>query len=86
MSVPREPLVVSPTDSGLYEALRAHRADLARARKVPAYVVAQDATLAQIAQRRPVDESALLAVKGMGPYRVEVYGQGLLEVVRRFPK
>ena len=76
--------MLGSADSPLYEALRVHRAELAKARKVPAYVVAQDATLAQIAQRKPRDDGELLAIKGMGPYRVETYGRGLLDVVRRF--
>jgi ATP-dependent DNA helicase RecQ len=70
-------------DHGLFEALRAHRAEVARERRVPAYVVAPDATLHAIADRKPHSESELLAVPGMGPYRVEAYGDGLLEVVRR---
>jgi ATP-dependent DNA helicase RecQ len=70
-------------DLGLYEALRLHRGDLARDKRVPAYVIAPDATLQQIAARRPRSDGELLAVPGMGPYRVETYGEGLLDVVRR---
>jgi len=70
-------------DASLFEALRSHRADIARGKKVPAYVVAADATLLEIARLRPKNDRELLAVKGMGPYRVEAYGDGLLAVVRR---
>lgn len=76
------PKVVS-SDPGLFEALRLHRADVARERRVPAYVIAPDATLHAIADRKPTSENALLAVPGMGPYRVETYGDGILDVVRR---
>ena len=73
---------LSSSDSALFEALRAHRAERARERRLPAYVVAQDATLFEIAQKRPRDEGELMAIRGMGPLRVETYGEGLLEVVR----
>ncbi len=68
-------------DSALYEALRAARANLARGR--PAYVVAPDATLVAIAREKPITDTQLLAVAGMGPYRVETYGEAFLDVVRR---
>ncbi len=80
---PRQAQAPSSADASLFEALRTHRAELARARKLPAYVIAQDATLLEIARTRPRSERELLAVRGMGPYRVEAYGEGLLEVVRR---
>jgi hypothetical protein len=35
-----------------------------------------------IAEARPRDESALAAVKGMGPKRVRDYGEAILEIVR----
>ncbi|MBI2388390.1 MAG: ATP-dependent DNA helicase RecQ [Deltaproteobacteria bacterium] len=70
-------------DAPLFEALRACRAEIARGRRVPAYVVANDATLLAIAQRRPLTEGDLLAVPGMGPYRVETYGDAFLDVVRQ---
>src|SRR5262249_20975395 len=69
--------------AALFEALRAHRAERAKERKLPAYVVAQDATLVEIARRRPQTESDLLSIRGMGPLRVETYGEGFLQIVRR---
>jgi ATP-dependent DNA helicase RecQ len=74
---------VTSSDPGLFEALRIHRAEVAKERRVPAYVVAPDATLHAIADRKPITEQSLLTVPGMGPYRVETYGDGLLDVVRR---
>jgi ATP-dependent DNA helicase RecQ len=64
-----------------FERLRAHRAQVARARKVPAYVVALDRTLLEMAVRAPRSHGELLAVFGMGPARVEAYGDGFLEVL-----
>lgn len=74
---------LSVEEAALFDELRAARAELARGRGVPAYVIAHDATLAGIARARPTRSTELLAVPGMGPYRVETYGDAFLEVVRR---
>jgi ATP-dependent DNA helicase RecQ len=66
----------------LFERLRAHRAQVARAKGVPAYVVAMDRTLLEMAARTPRSHAELLDVFGMGPARVEQYGDGFLEVLR----
>jgi ATP-dependent DNA helicase RecQ len=66
----------------LFEKLRAHRAQMAKARGVPAYVVALDRTLVEMATRAPRSRAELLEVFGMGPARVEAYGDGFLEVLR----
>jgi DNA helicase-2/ATP-dependent DNA helicase PcrA len=49
---------------------------------VPAYVVLTNACLDEVCRRLPGDERELLAVPGMGPARIERYGQELLELVR----
>jgi ATP-dependent DNA helicase RecQ len=66
----------------VFDRLRAHRAKVARARGVPAYVVAHDRTLVEMAQRFPRSPAELLEVPGMGPARIEQYGEGFLEVLR----
>jgi superfamily II DNA helicase RecQ len=48
---------------------------------MPAYVVAHDATLLAIAEDRPRTLAALRRVKGMGPAKLESYGQEILAVV-----
>ncbi|HEX2273035.1 MAG TPA: ATP-dependent DNA helicase UvrD2 [Acidimicrobiales bacterium] len=68
-------------DPAVLAALRSWRANTARAAGVPAYVVLHDTTLAAVAEARPADHAALLALPGMGPVRVERYGQALLDVV-----
>jgi ATP-dependent DNA helicase RecQ len=65
-----------------FERLRAHRAKVARSRGVPAYVVAFDRTLLEMAAREPRSHAELREVFGMGPARVEQYGDGFLEVMR----
>jgi ATP-dependent DNA helicase RecQ len=65
-----------------FDRLRAHRAQIARSRGVPAYVVALDRTLLEMAARAPRSPAELLDVFGMGPARVEQYGDGFLEILR----
>jgi ATP-dependent DNA helicase RecQ len=68
-------------DAALFEALRAARFELAQRDGVPAYVVAHDRTLKQIAAQRPASMDELLAVAGVGPTKAERYGDELLAVV-----
>jgi len=69
-------------DRGLYDALCAHRAALARSKAVPPYVIAPNRTLTEIALLRPRSAEDLGLVHGMGPGRLAAYGEGLLAVVR----
>ncbi len=74
---------LTPDEQALFDALRQHRAERAKERRLPAYVIAQDATLTEIARVRPKSPSELLGIRGMGPLRIENYGDGFLEVVRK---
>jgi len=74
---------VQPEDRALVDALRAHRLEVSRAQEVPPYVVAHDRTLREIALLKPRTRDELLLAHGMGPTRVERYGDGFLDVVRQ---
>jgi DNA helicase-2/ATP-dependent DNA helicase PcrA len=54
---------------------------LAAARNVPAYVVFSDATLMRIAELRPRSHEALRGISGIGPKKLELYGDDLLATV-----
>jgi DNA helicase II / ATP-dependent DNA helicase PcrA len=73
---------LSAADEPLLEQLIEWRRERARADGVPAYVVADNKTLASIAARRPADEGALLAVPGIGQRKVASYGDEILDLVR----
>jgi ATP-dependent DNA helicase RecQ len=68
-------------DEPLVAELRAWRTNRAREDGVPAYVVLHDATLDELAARRPRSRSELAAVKGLGPTKLERYGSDLLELL-----
>jgi ATP-dependent DNA helicase RecQ len=65
----------------LFERLRRLRRTLAEQRGVPAYVVFSDATLLDMVARHPTTEADLLAVSGVGPVKLETYGEAFLEVL-----
>jgi ATP-dependent DNA helicase RecQ len=70
-------------DEGLFEALRRHRLRLARDQGLPPYVVAGDRTLREIAAARPASLHELSALYGIGPAKLERYGQDWLDLVAR---
>jgi len=67
----------------LFEALRRHRLEVARAEGVPPYVVATDRALRDIAASRPRSAEELTRARGIGPAKLRRYGAGLLAVVQR---
>jgi ATP-dependent DNA helicase RecQ len=71
-----------PADEALFQALRAVRKELATAQRTPAYIVFSDKVLMEMAARRPMTPEALLGVSGVGPAKLERYGQAFLEVLR----
>ncbi len=76
---------LGPEDDELFEALRAKRAALARARGVPAYVIFHDATLIDIAARKPQTLDELAQCSGVGAKKLESFGRDFLEVVAAGP-
>ena len=72
---------LAPGDEPLFEALRKWRSQQAKAAAVPAYVIFDDKTLTELATRRPGDRASLLRVPGIGPVKLERYGDDLLSVV-----
>lgn len=68
-------------DEELFERLRAWRSERARDDEVPAYVVFTDKTLEAIAESRPSTSTQLLRVAGVGPSKLEAYGDAVLAIV-----
>ncbi len=61
-----------------FDVLKAWRLARAREDDVPAYLVFHNATLEEIAARRPRNLDELAAVPGVGPAKLERYGDGVL--------
>ncbi|MEU5723928.1 ATP-dependent DNA helicase UvrD2 [Micromonospora sp. NPDC047738] len=77
----RCPTCPSDLDQELYERLREWRQRVAEAQKVPAYVVFTDATLTALAERRPGRSEELIAIAGIGPRKLGLYGDTVLALV-----
>jgi ATP-dependent DNA helicase RecQ len=69
-------------DGTLFEQLRALRKRLADAEGVPAYIVFSDAVLRQMAERVPRTRQEMLLISGVGPVKLERYGDAFLEALR----
>ena len=63
------------------DALREWRSEAAKRAAVPAYVVLNDSELVGIAARRPTTFAELARCKGMGPVRLERWGDELLAIL-----
>lgn len=72
-----------PAAESLFEALRARRLELARAAGVPPYVVANDRTLRELAELKPMSHAALEGIFGIGPAKAAKYGDDWLRVIAR---
>ncbi len=68
-------------DTALFDRLRTWRGEAAREHGVPAYVVFHDATLREIATRRPTTLAELGAVNGVGENKLARYGEQVLALV-----
>jgi DNA helicase-2/ATP-dependent DNA helicase PcrA len=68
-------------DEALFERLREWRSRTAAEAKVPAYVVFTDATLVAIAETLPTDLAALARVPGVGPAKLDRYGEDVLALL-----
>jgi len=74
-------IVPTGVEAELFDRLRQWRADTARERNVPAYVIFHDATLQEIAVRKPATLEALGTVSGIGDRKLEAYGPALIELL-----
>ncbi|RUL93493.1 ATP-dependent DNA helicase UvrD2 [Verrucosispora sp. FIM060022] len=72
----------SDIDDELHERLREWRSRVAQTQKVPAYVVFTDATLVALAERRPGRAEELVAIAGIGPRKLGLYGEAVLALVK----
>ena len=66
----------APYDEALFERLREWRTQRARDEEIAAFMVFSNATLEEIATRRPTTPKALLAVSGVGPDKLQEVRRG----------
>jgi ATP-dependent DNA helicase RecQ len=71
-------------DPGLFEELRQLRRNLAQQRGLPAYVVFGDASLRDMARKRPSTAAGFLRVNGVGETKLQQYAEVMLDAIRRY--
>ena len=69
-------------DPHLFEQLRTWRLEAAQQQGQKAFYVFPDTTLKRIAAARPQTVEELQAVKGVGPKKLDQYGQAVLDITR----
>ena len=74
--------VLDASASRLLLRLKELRTSIAREDRVPAYVVFPDRTLAELAVRRPRTANAMAQVRGIGPAKLDKYGERFLAALR----
>jgi ATP-dependent DNA helicase RecQ len=72
--------------NSLFETLRKLRYTISKDEEVPAYVIFSDATLRQMELTRPMSESELLAIDGVGKAKLEKYGDAFIKEIIAFQK
>lgn len=76
----------APVDPELVEALRAWRSRVAAEAGMPAYIVFSNKNLEAIARRKPSTLRDLASCPGIGPTKLERYGDDVLDVVASHPR
>ena len=81
---PRERVraVLRPENQALFDALRARRRELAESQGVPPYVIFHDASLVEMAERRPHLLADFAEIPGVGAAKLERYGATFIDVIR----
>jgi ATP-dependent DNA helicase RecQ len=74
----------APFESDLFEHLRSLRKRLAQDQGVPPYVVFSDATLRELAAKKPATLAAFRDVSGVGDVKLERYGEPFVAAIGEF--
>ena len=80
-SSPRIKMLVSDEDTPLFSVLKAKRRELAETSGVPAYIIFNDKTLVEMAQKRPTNLDEMAQINGVGAKKLENFGNAFLEVI-----
>ena len=68
----------------LYERLRGVRSELAQKQHVPAYIILSNASLAEMAAKRPRTTGDLMRISGVGEARAHRYGKQFLQTIAEY--
>ena len=72
------------TDKKLYERLRDYRLSVSKLEGVLPYMILSSNTLKEISGRYPLDEEQLKDIGGMGPVKINKYGEDIINIVKEY--
>lgn len=75
---------LSSSDADLFDILRELRGVLAKEAGIPAYVVFSNATLADMAKKKPLTMTAFRKVSGVGEIKAAWYGTAFLKQIQKY--
>ncbi len=73
-------------DAILYEKLRVMRKQIADKKDVPAFVVMHNTVLEELSIQKPQTEKELLKIAGIGPRKIQEFGENILAVIKEYLK
>lgn len=68
----------------LYNALKRMRIELANGNGIPPYSVMSNALMLSISNKQPTNRKELMSISGMGPKRMEKYGEKILACIKQY--
>ena len=71
----------STYDRALFSALRSLRKEIADAEDIPPFIIFNDATLSELARKKPQNKHQMLQITGIGDIKLARYGQPFLQVI-----
>ena len=72
------------TDKKLYERLRDYRLSVSKLEGVLPYMILSSNTLKEISGRYPLDEEQLKDMGGIGPVKINKYGEDIINIVKEY--
>lgn len=72
------------TDKKLYERLRDYRLSVSKLEGVLPYIILSSNTLKEISGRYPLDEEQLKDIGGIGPIKINKYGEDIINIVKEY--
>ena len=71
-------------DTGLFDALKAKRLELAKSQNVPPYVIFHDRTLRELVFEKPDSIETMLTISGIGERKMSLYGHHFLKTILEY--
>lgn len=72
---------MNPDEIKILDSLKLWRSEKAKEKSLPVYLIATNKELLSIAKYKPIKKEELLDIKGFGKYKIENYGEEIIEIL-----